>query len=104
MEYRRLIMKYMFYLEQDIKDIKERYANFMKAGKYCGLSEDEIKESQDILVERQHQLFVEWYRLNEENKKEGRPFYTSSKIKELGSYLLRLGSYKDLILEAKKIS
>lgn len=103
----------MAYIATEIWDIKLRYNSFQATkeawndrfnptSKTSGLSLQEIGNLQLGMVARQHELFNQWYRMNQHLQAEGRAYYTPQKIREIGGYILHVTRYMDIIKSEKK--
>lgn len=108
-EYRQL----MAFIATEIWDIKLRYNSLQAAkdnwndrlnptSKTSGLSLEEIDELQAHMVERQHELFRQWYRMNQRLQVEDRTYYTPGKIAEIGRSVLHVTRYMDVIHAGRK--
>lgn len=104
----------MNYIAGDIAGCRDRYKSlqrtkdnwndrFNPTSKTSGLTLEEMTELQKHLVERQHDLFIQWYQMNEALKREGKSHYLPQKIRDIGGGLLELSSWKDLILKSKGV-
>jgi hypothetical protein len=102
----------MTYIALDIEELRQRYDRlqrtleywddrFSPTSKTSGLSLEEIADLKASIESRQHDLFIQWYEMNEKARLEGRPFYLAGKVRELGGYLINVASYKDLLTERK---
>lgn len=99
----------MNYIAGDIQDCRERYKSLQltkddwvnrlnPTGKTSGLSYDEIEKLQRSLVRRQHALFLQWYDMNEKARAAGRSYYLPKKIRDIGSNILEVSRYNDLLI------
>jgi hypothetical protein len=109
LEYRQL----MEFIAAEIWDIRLRYNSLQATkdswndrlnptSKTSGLSLAEIDELQAHMVERQHELFRQWYRMNQRLQAEGRAYYIPGKIAEIGRGVLRVTRYMDVIHAGRK--
>lgn len=100
--------EYMSLLESAIYDYRNRYKKlqatidnwndfFNPTSKNCGLTIEEMKDLQKSFKERQHKLFLQWYDMNKRLREQGLDHYAPEKERTLGSYLIELIRWTDLL-------
>lgn len=98
----------MNYIATDIRDIKQRYNSiqatkdawddpFNPTSKTSGLTLEEMTQLQADMVARQHELFRAWHRMNQRLREEGYSYYLPDKLRELGSCILHVTRYGDVL-------
>jgi hypothetical protein len=103
--------QYMYLLEAEIFDIKIKYNDlqatvndwndkFDPASKKSGLSLESIKDLQKSMVIRQHELFRQWYKMNNTTTDRGYiKHFTAQKEQDIGKLILHKTRWMDVIKE-----